>query len=634
MQLFVPGRICLFGEHSDWAGGYRRINSEIEKGFTVISGTNQGIYADVEPHPSKLIVSSRLYGGEEIGPYELPMEKAALLQEAEKGGFFSYAAGVAHVILTHYHVNGLKINCHHMDLPLKKGLSSSAAFCVLVARAFNRIYDLKMTVRGEMEIAYQGELLTPSRCGRMDQGCAFGVRPVVMEYDRDLLHVKELSAGGDFYYVIVDLNAEKDTKKILAQLNQHYPFPTSEIGEGVHKYLGKINKEIVAESIVALEKGDAERVGTLMIKAQQFFDQYMTPACPEELTAPKLHQVMNYPAIQSLIYGGKGVGSQGDGTLQLLARDEASQQQVIDILEKELDVSCLAFHLSPPSRIRKAVITAAGFGSPMFPATKALKKELFPVPDKDGIVKPAILIIIEEALAAGIEEVALIIEKGDEDIFQSFFNQPLPPHHLNRLPLRFKDYPRYLQEVGRKVRLIPQPAQEGLGHAVACAREWVGNEPFLLMLGDHLYRSSCEKSCAAQVMDIYYQNAKSVVGLKLTSVKEIGQYGTVGGHWHDSSHVLDIAEFAEKPTVEYAHDRLRVSGLKPNEFLTIFGMYVLKPDIFDYLAEIIDGNLREQGEFPLTPALDRLRQHDSFDGVLVQGSRFDIGSPDSYIHTI
>ena len=166
MKIFVPGRICLFGEHSDWAGGYRRINADIEKGYTLITGTDQGIYAEVEPHPTALVLSSTTPEGERHVPYEIPMEPKALLEEAQKGGFWSYIAGVAYQILTHYHVRGLVIDNYKTDLPMKKGLSSSAAICVLTARAFNRIYDLKMTTRGEMELAYQGEITTPSRCGR------------------------------------------------------------------------------------------------------------------------------------------------------------------------------------------------------------------------------------------------------------------------------------------------------------------------------------------------------------------------------------------------------------------------------------------------------------------------------------
>lgn len=108
------------------------------------------------------------------------MEPKALLEEAQRGGFWSYIAGVAYQMLTNYHVRGLIIDNYQTDLPVKKGLSSSAATCVLTARAFNRVYDLELTTRGEMEIAYQGEITTPSRCGRMDQGCAFGNRPVLM----------------------------------------------------------------------------------------------------------------------------------------------------------------------------------------------------------------------------------------------------------------------------------------------------------------------------------------------------------------------------------------------------------------------------------------------------------------------
>ena len=95
MKIFVPGRICLFGEHSDWAGSYRRINGEIEKGYTIIAGTNQGLYAEVKPHPSKLIYRAMLEGARPQPPYKVAMERNALLAEAEKGGFFSYVAGVA-----------------------------------------------------------------------------------------------------------------------------------------------------------------------------------------------------------------------------------------------------------------------------------------------------------------------------------------------------------------------------------------------------------------------------------------------------------------------------------------------------------------------------------------------------------
>jgi len=367
MKLFVPGRICLFGEHTDWAGGYRRTNSELEKGYTVIAGTNQGVYADVEQHPSKLILHSTLNDGSRKGPWECPMEPGALRAEAESGGFFSYAAGVAYEVLTHYRVRGLEIDNYKTDLPIKKGLSSSAAFCVLVARAFNRVYDLKMTTRGEMEYAYRGEIATPSRCGRMDQGCAYGNRPILMIYDGDRVDIEELTVPCDLHFFIVDLKAGKDTKEILGRLNQCYPFAEGEIQEKVQEYLGPISARITREAADALQVGDAQRIGELMTEAQAQFDAHLLPACPSQLTAPVLHRVLSHEPLAPYVWGGKGVGSQGDGSAQFLARDAGTRQQAIEIIERDFGMTGLKLTLGPPKSVRKAVMSAAGFGTRFSP---------------------------------------------------------------------------------------------------------------------------------------------------------------------------------------------------------------------------------------------------------------------------
>ncbi len=634
MKLFVPGRICLFGEHSDWAGGYRRINADIEQGYTLISGTNQGIYAEVEAHPTALVLSSTTPEGERQGPYEIPMEPKTLLEEAQKGGFWSYIAGVAYQVLTHYHVRGLVIDNYKTDLPIKKGLSSSAAICVLAARAFNRVYDLKLTMRGEMELAYQGEITTPSRCGRMDQGCAFGTRPVLMTFDGDRLDTQELPIGEPLYFVIVDLQAQKDTKEILSRLNRAYPFPDNEVERGVQELLGPINKRITHQAVEAVSASDAQALGSLMVEAQSFFDRYATPACPEELTAPVLHKVLNHESLKPHIFGGKGVGSQGDGSAQFIARSEADQQAIVEILERDLGLPSLKLTLSPMPKVRKAVIPAAGFGTRLFPASKATKKELFPIVDRDGIAKPAILLIIEEALEAGIEEVIVIVQEGDLADFQSFFTVQVSIENYNKLPRQFQAYARRLLEIGRQVSFVVQRNQEGFGHAVYSAREAVGDEPFLLMLGDHIYRSDGEKSCARQLIEAYQQHGASVIGLRRTPEDAIANFGTVAGVWIDDQRVLNVTEFAEKPTIDYARSNLHVPGLPEDEYLTVFGQYIIKPKIFDYLEEHIQHNVRERGEFQLTSALDRLRQEDGFLGLMIDGQRYDIGLPDYYLETL
>lgn len=634
MKLFVPGRICLFGEHSDWAGGYRRINADIERGYTLICGTDQGIYAEVESHPNSLVLTSKTPDGKQLGPVEIPMDAQTLLDVAQEGGFWSYIAGVAYQALTNYHVRGLVIDNYKTDLPIKKGLSSSAAICVLAARAFNRIYDLKLTIRGEMELAYWGEITTPSRCGRMDQGCAFGKRPVLMTFDGDRLETIELRVNQELYYVIVDLEAQKDTTEILKRLNRCYPFAENEIEHGVQELLGPINKRIVHQAVDALCESDPQQLGILMQEAQSFFDRYATPACPEELTAPVLHQILEYEPLKPHIWGGKGVGSQGDGTAQIIARSEADQQAIIEIVERDLGMIGAKMTIRPGLKVRKAVIPAAGFGTRLFPATKAAKKELFPIIDRDGIAKPAILLIVEEVLEAGIEEVIIIVQDDDCEAFRSFFNTTVSIENFNKLPKPFQDYANLIIEMGRHITFAIQPAQEGFGHAVYCTKEFLAEEPFLLLLGDHLYRSNSDKSCTRQLLDAYQQHGTSILGLRRTAEDQIANFGTVAGVWMKDDKLLNVTEFSEKPTVDYARSHLRVPGLPDGDYLTVFGQYILQPQIFDFLEEHIKNNVRERGEFQLTSALDRMRREGGFLGLLMDGQRYDIGLPEYYLETL
>ena len=634
MQLFVPGRICLFGEHSDWAGGYRRINADIEKGYAIITGTNQGLYAEVRPHPNKFIFRPCLPDGTRPEPYEAPMERSELLRIAQEGGFFSYAAGVAYQVMTHYRVRGLEIDNYRTDLPVKKGLSSSAAVCVLTARAFNQTYDLKLTTRGEMEIAYMGEITTPSRCGRLDQGCAYGNRPVMLVFDGDRIDVRELAVHDDLHMVIVDLHGSKDTVEILGSLNHCYPFAENEQHRKVQNYLGPLNRRIVENAAPLLQDGDSQQLGLLMKEAQAQFDENVTPACPSQLKAPKLHWLLAHPAIQPFIYGGKGVGSQGDGTAQLICRDAAAQEQVCDIINKELQLSSLKLSITAARRVRKALIPAAGFGTRLFPATKALKKELFPVIDRDGRAKPVILAIVEEALSAGIEEIAILVQPSDKALFEEIFCMPPPIEHYNKLSADNRKYCDRLMEIGHHITLLTQEQQEGFGHAVYCAREWVQQEPFLLLLGDHLYHSNTAESCAAQLVKAYEYAGRSVVGLMTTPLADVQHFGCATGLWKEPGRLLDITEFAEKPDREYAEENLAMEGLPDGERLTVFGQYILSPRIFELLEEQISSNVRERGEFQLTSCLEKLRREDGFTGCLVDGRRFDIGYPAAYRNTV
>jgi UTP-glucose-1-phosphate uridylyltransferase len=371
-----------------------------------------------------------------------------------------------------------------------------------------------------------------------------------------------------------------------------------------------------------------------MVEAQSLFDRYAAPACPQELTAPLLHRVLNYGPLKQYIWGGKGVGSQGDGTAQFILRSAADQQAAIEILERDLGLTSLPLTLRAGQKVHKAVIPAAGFGTRLFPASKATKKELFPIVDRDGVAKPVILLLVEEALGAGIEEVIIIVQEEDLDEFRSFFEVQVSIENYNKLPRHFQEYAQQILEIGRRVSFVIQTAQEGFGHAVFCAREAVGDEPFLLMLGDHLYRSSTEASCAQQLIAAYDQHRMNILGLRCTPEEQLANFGTATGVWLESKRLLSVSEFAEKPTVDYARNNLRVSGLPENEYLTVFGQYVIKPRLFEYLEEHIKNNVRERGEFQLTSALDRLRREEGFLGLLIQGQRYDIGLPEYYLETL
>ncbi|MGL5192038.1 MAG: sugar phosphate nucleotidyltransferase [Chroococcales cyanobacterium] len=283
--------------------------------------------------------------------------------------------------------------------------------------------------------------------------------------------------------------------------------------------------------------------------------------------------------------------------------------------------------------IRKAIIPAAGFGTRLFPATKSVKKELLPIVDRQGRVKPTILAIVEEAITAGIEEVAIIVQPGDSPIFESFFKTPLSPIHYQKLSPENQAYSQYLQDLGQKITLLTQEVQEGYGHAVFCAKEWVNNEPFLLFLGDHVYLSDTELSCARQLVEVYNRVGKSTVALTVTPGEEIYHCGCVTGNWQDKDDILSLTQLCEKPDLDYARKNLTVEGLTGDRFLTVFGIYALTPTIFDFLEANIRNNLREKGEFQLTTCLEQVRQAEGMYGYQIKGRCFDTGMPDAYYQT-
>jgi UTP--glucose-1-phosphate uridylyltransferase len=286
------------------------------------------------------------------------------------------------------------------------------------------------------------------------------------------------------------------------------------------------------------------------------------------------------------------------------------------------------------NKVRKAIIPAAGFGTRMFPTTKVIKKELLPIIDRDGRAKPIIFAIVEEAVSAGIEEIGIVVQKSDRDLFADFFKAPLKPELERKLSDENKEYSKYLQELGDRITILTQEQQEGYGHAVFCAKDWVDNEAFLLLLGDHVYRSHTEVYCAAQMLETYQKLGHNLLGLTVMSGDIIHKAGCITGTWKESNSILDISQIYEKPSLEYAKRNLHVTGMKEDEFLGVFGMYILEAKIFDYLEEDINKNKRDKGEFQLTTCLEKMRQDLGMSGYLVKGQYFDTGMPLFYRQTM
>ncbi len=638
MKLFVPGRLCLFGEHTDWAGHYRTMNADINPGAAIVTGIEQGIYAEVEKSSIFELYSSAGEIKNVWQDFSCRMDEVELKRVAKSGSFFCYCAGVASYMLEWYKVGGVRIRITDMTLPMKSGLSSSAAICVLVARAFNQLYNLNLNTLGEMNIAYLGELRTSSRCGRLDQACAFGVKPNLMSFDGDEIEVRSLNVKKPLYWVFADLCAEKDTIKILSDLNKAYPFPNSDAERALHDALGQQNLEIVDRAIKYMADGDAENLGKLMTEAEALFDEKVAPMS-SALWAPKLHAVLQDPKIQPLVWGGKGVGSHGDGSVQFLAKTEESQQQVADYLNEQ-GMKAYTLTLKPVHTVRRAVIPVAGFGTRLYPSTRVIKKDFFPIPCPDGMVRPVILILLEELVQSGIEEICLVLGSEEErQQYADFFEHPLSDEHISKLNPEAQEYENHILDIGKKLHYVYQREKRGFGHAVYQAAQFAGNEPVLLLLGDTLYRSDTNKPCALQMIEDYERYNRLMVSIHPIPLAEVSRYGILHGVWEDNDNsILNVSAMVEKPKASYAEEYLAVRNKKgEKEYYSVFGQYILTPEVFsqlheDIMQKEIDGD--HQTEIELTSALETVRKRSGMVGVRLRGRMFDMGNPSALTNAI
>lgn len=222
--------------------------------------------------------------------------------------------------------------------------------------------------------------------------------------------------------------------------------------------------------------------------------------------------------------------------------------------------------------------------------------------DRDGRAKTALTILIEEVVAAGIQDVGVVVAPGDAAAYRSAAAAGL----------------------GGSLEFIEQPAPYGYGHAVWCAREFTGREPFLLLVGDHLSVSDVEESCAAQLVRIAAAENCAVSAVVATHESKLPYYGAVGGRHVGVGGLFDVTTVLEKPTPTVAEQQLVVPGLRAGHYLCFFGMHVLPPSIMDLLGEDVAA-AGAAGGVSLSAALARLARRERYRAAELRGRRYDIG---------
>ena len=259
--------------------------------------------------------------------------------------------------------------------------------------------------------------------------------------------------------------------------------------------------------------------------------------------------------------------------------------------------------------VKKAIIPAAGLGVRFLPATKAQPKEMLPIVDK-----PTIQYIIEEAVASGIEDI-LIITGSNKRAIEDHFDKS----NVLELQLQLKgkdDLLKIVQDIGNlaEIYYIRQKEPLGLGHAVYCARSFINNEPFAVLLGDDIVSSS--KPCLKQLMELYEEVQAPVLGIKEVPFEDVDKYGIVDAEIMRPN-VYKVHDLIEKPDPDIAPSRLAVMG-----------RYIINPGIFDILRNTQPG---AGGEIQLTDALRVLGQRESMYGLIFEGKRYDVGDKLGYL---
>ena len=281
---------------------------------------------------------------------------------------------------------------------------------------------------------------------------------------------------------------------------------------------------------------------------------------------------------------------------------------------------------------KRAVIPLAGLASRLQPATKVIPKALLPVPGRDGSLRPAVDWIVREALTSGVDEVILIVSPRDGDLIRRYFQEP-PTGKLEGIAgRRILHAWSELEEISKHLHYVHQLEPGGFGDAVLQASEAVGSDPFVLLLGDHLYRSRSTVPCLRQVLDIGAEHNLGVLGISRCYKSDLSQRGVVGVRSLPyNQRIFELFDMREKPTVDEASD-LCIPGMEPPQYFCLFGIYLLPSHFMEYLNA---ASLQQhQGELDLSSALRSWIWRDGGLAYEVDGEFLDIGTPTNFRSTV
>ena len=288
-----------------------------------------------------------------------------------------------------------------------------------------------------------------------------------------------------------------------------------------------------------------------------------------------------------------------------------------------------SFNVKP----KRAVIPLAGLASRLYPATKVFPKALLPVPGRDRSLRPVVDWIVREVLTSGVDEVVLIVSPRDGDLIRRYFDQPPQETLEGAGGRRILHAWSELKDLSKHLHYVHQLEPRGFGHAVLQSRCAVGSDPFVLLLGDHLYRSRSSVPCVRQVLDIGVQFGKGVLGISRCSESEITQRGVVGVRsLPEQSKVFELTDMREKPTAHEARSTLCIPGSDPPQYFCLFGIYLLPGHFMEYLDAA--SKQQQQGELDLSVALQSWILRDRGLAYEVDGEFLDVGTPTGFGSTV